>query len=100
MTWGEALRLIKVLRADTTSQFAAAMEGWDFPASRELLATLDLFDLTVMANSDSKKGKPEPHSGRPFKVDGRTRSKKGSVDGWTRDEVEAILHRHARGDES
>lgn len=87
MTWGEAIRALAVLRKDTTSQFAASVEGWEFPIDRGTLATLDVFDLTVMANSDRKKGKPTPHSGRPYKMDDRERTKHGNAAGRTPSEV-------------
>lgn len=87
MSWGEAIRALGILRKDTSSQFAAALEGWDFPIDRAALATLDVFDLTVMANSNTKKGKPKPHSGRPFKMDDRERTKHGNAAGRTPTEV-------------
>lgn len=91
MSWGEAIRLIRLLRKDTTSQFAAALEGWEFPIDRGTLATLDLFDLTVLANSDRKKGKPTPHPMRPYKTDTRDRQRIGNPGNRTRAEVVEIL---------
>lgn len=92
MRWGEALRLVRLLRKDTTSQFAASMEGWDFPVDRGTLATLDVYDLTVAANSDPKKGRLDPHPGRPYKLtDPRKREKYGDTAGRSNAEVISIL---------
>lgn len=94
MAWGEALRLIRLLRKDTTSQFAAAMEGWEFPVDRATLATLDVYDLTVAANSDPKKGRLDPHPGRPYKVTGPRKSERyGNTDGRSDAEVISILRK-------
>jgi hypothetical protein len=92
MPWGEAINLIRILRADTTSQIAAALEGWDFPIDRAALAIQDLFDVTVMAHSDPKKGRPAPHSGRPFKSQRQDVQKFGKTGGRTRAEVVEILN--------
>lgn len=91
MSWGEALRLVRLLRKDTSSQFAASAEGWDFPLDRGTLATLDVFDLTLQANSDPKKGRPKPHPGRPFKAADRQRQRIGDAGGRTRAEIVEIL---------
>jgi hypothetical protein len=91
MTWGEAVRLTKLLLRDSSSQIAASAEGWKFPIDRATLATLDLFDLTVRANSDPKKGSPKPHGGRPFEVDDRARQSIGKTGGRSRAEIVEIL---------
>lgn len=91
MTFGEAKRLVKILRADTTSQLTASCEGWAFPTSREHLAILDLFDINVLSNSDPKKGKPKPHGGRPFKVDDRAKTRRGDAGTRTPEQVKVIL---------
>ena len=63
-SWGEACRLAGVLAADPSSHFGAALAGWQYPMSREALATADLIDLFAQANS--KKGrKPDPYP-RPW----------------------------------
>jgi len=85
-------RLVVICRSDPSSAIAAALEGWDYPISREALAILDLFDLTVAANSDPKKPRPAPHSGRPYKPDDKTRQRFGDTGGRSRDEVVAILN--------
>lgn len=81
MAWDEALRAITILRSDPSSAIAAAIEGWDYPIDRTTLALYDLYDLTVMANSDPKKGRPTPHNGRPFKMDTRETAKVGNAAG-------------------
>lgn len=60
MTLGEAIRLFHVLRADPTSQVAAAMEGWAHPFSREAMALADLYDLTHAVAAQGKRTKPYP----------------------------------------
>lgn len=91
MGYDEAARLVRILRSDPSSALASSLEGWDFPVSREALALYDLFDLTVMANSDPKKPKPKPHGGRPFQSDRRDVKQLGKTDGRTREEVVSIL---------
>lgn len=93
MTFGEALRLLEVLRADPSSAVAAALEGWDYPISRETLAMLDTFDLTRALHADPKKGAPKPHPGRPFKTDQRAAQRFGDTKGRSRAEVVEILNR-------
>lgn len=88
----EVARLVVILRADPSSAIAAALEGWEFPISREALAIYDLYDLTVIANSDTKKGKPKPRPGRPFPMNDRQERKWGNTGGRTREEVVAILN--------
>lgn len=83
--------MLEILRKDTSSQFAAALEGWDYPIDRTTLAVLDQFDLTLAANSDPKKGKPKPHPGRPFKMDDRTKTRRGNAGRRTPEQVKAIL---------
>lgn len=85
-------RLVRILRSDPSSAIAAALEGWDFPISREALIFMDLFDVTVMANSDSKKGKPKPHGGRPYKIERANVQKFGDRAGRTDAEVKEILN--------
>ena len=92
VTLSEVARLVVILRADPSSAIAAALEGWDFPISREALAIYDLYDLTVLANSDTKKGKPKPRPGRPFPMTDRQERKWGNTGGRTREEVVAILN--------
>lgn len=91
MSWGEATRLLSILRADPSSAFAAALEGWDHPISREALILMDQFDLDVQINSDPKKGKP-PRYRRPFPVEDKQRQRFGNTGGRTRAEVVEILN--------
>lgn len=92
VTLSEVARLVVILRSDPSSAIAAALEGWDYPISREALLIADLYDLTVLANSDSKKGRPKPHPGRPFKSDDHRERKYGDTGGRTRAEVVEILN--------
>lgn len=89
----EVARLVVILRRDPSSAITAALEGWDFPIDRTALAIYDLFDITVMANSDNKRGKPTPHGGRPFKMDTHERTKRGDAAGRTPSEVLDRLNR-------
>jgi hypothetical protein len=90
MSIHEAARLAEILLHDPSSETAAAVQGWDYPISREALVNLDLFDLTLLANSDPKKPKPKPHGMRPFKA-AKTETQYGNAGGRSREQVEAIL---------
>jgi hypothetical protein len=90
MGWDEAARLTEILRADPSSALASALEGWEFPISREALAIYDLFDATVMLSSDPKGPRPKPHGGRPFKPP-RTERQYGDATGLDPAEVKARL---------
>lgn len=90
--WGEAIRLVGILRADPSSALAAAMEGWDHPISREALVLMDLFDLDMAVNAGKKK--PQPHPGRPWKSTDRTMQRHGNAGGRSRAEVAQILNAH------
>lgn len=95
MGWAEAVRLVKILRADPSSMTAAALEGWSHPISREALILMDKFDLDMAVATGGKKGaRPKPHPGRPWKPDERTTKKHGDAGGRTRAEVVAILNAH------
>lgn len=87
MEWGEAIRLISLLRRDPTSWVASELEGWDHPISREALILMDLFDLDHKVAAGKKT--PKPHPGRPWK--NRSVQRLGDVAGRTPDEVRAIL---------
>lgn len=60
----ELLPLVLMLHRDPTSWLFAAINGWDYPASRAELTAADMFDVFVRANS-RKNAKPEPYP-RPF----------------------------------
>ena len=92
ITLTEVARLATILRRDPSSAIAAALEGWDYPVSREALAIYDLFDVTVLANTDTKGGRPKPHSGRPWKIEDRAQQRYGDTGGRTRAEVVEILN--------
>lgn len=89
MEWGEAFRLIQILRADPSSMIAAAAEGWEYPMPREAAILADLYDLEH-AKAGAKNRVPYP---RPWKQKGDVR-KFGSTGGRTRAEVVEILNAH------
>ena len=89
MDYGEAMRLVGILVHDPSSQIAAAVNGWDFPITRETLAVLDLYDLEGIKAAGSKW---KPHDGRPFSATpDRTVTRKGDAGGRSAEEVRAIL---------
>ena len=93
MTWDEAYDLVRGLLADPTSRLAAARAGWTYPLSREAMIVADLYDLTAVANSDRKKGKPKPYP-RPFKPKGKG-SRHSAAPTVTQAQIDAALR--ARG---
>lgn len=62
MGWDEALRMLKILGNDPSSQVAAALSKWEFPAPWEYLALADLLDVQLRSKS---KRKPKPYR-RPW----------------------------------
>lgn len=88
--WDEALRLVRILRADPSSALAASFEGWDHPISREALILMDQFDLDMAVNS-GKRNKPKPHPMRPWKQQGDVQ-RYGNTGGRSRSEVVEILN--------
>lgn len=92
VSWEEAWMLTRQLLADPTSRLAAAHAGWDHPMSREAMLLADLWDLTVAANTDKKKGRPKPYP-RPFKRKGQSRRSARPTVG--QDQIDAALR--ARG---
>lgn len=86
MTWGEAVRLARILSSDPASMICAAASGWDAPRSREWLLLADLFDAYGVVHF--KKPKPYP---RPFMGEGSRRFGKTKL---SRAEVVAILNAH------
>lgn len=88
MPWDEAVRLVRILRADPSSQIAAAIEGWDYPLSREGWQMADLIDV----QGASKAGKKWKAYTRPIKAaDGSEKKRRGNAAGRTRAEVIEIL---------
>ncbi len=79
MGWGEAWRLFLILGSDPSTQVAAALAGWQHPASREELAIAWLFDLTGRLKLGRKhKPYPRPWDERPK----QTGTGRRTVDGW------------------
>ncbi|MDP9183850.1 MAG: hypothetical protein M3P04_13880 [Actinomycetota bacterium] len=78
MTWGEALRHTITLSADPSSHVGAAVNGMQFPASREYLALLRLNDNFV-ARYTQKRAKftslPDPFEVAPKRHTGTPMSK-------------------------
>lgn len=85
MTLTEAARLVRILRSDPSSYLAAAVEGWDYPFSRELAAAADLWDLEH-AKAGTKKPARYP---RPIPQNDKIR--RGDAAGRTPEETKAIL---------
>lgn len=94
VTLSEVARLAMILRSDPSSAIASKLEGWDYPISREALAILDLYDVTVMANSDTKKGRPKPHPGRPMMIDTADHRRLGNRAGRSNEEIAELLRTH------
>jgi len=85
MTWGEALRLVRILTLDPSSQAAAAVAEWDHPISREAVILADLYDLQHQSKS-KKKVTPYP---RPF--GSRRRKKVKPSPSLSQDQIIAAL---------
>lgn len=92
--WDVALRellpLVRMLHRDPSSWLFAAVNEWEFPASRELLALAELYDAYAQTHTrKGQKAKPYP---RPFadvkKYGGRGKNKRR-----TPAELEAIFAR-------
>ena len=65
MTWGEAMRLTRQLGSDPSTMVAAALNGWDYPVSREALSLADLYDVFCAANFKDAKPYPRPWASKP-----------------------------------
>lgn len=91
--WGEAIRLVRILRSDPSSMLAASVEDWEYPLSRTDAILADMWDLSY-AKAGSKKRERYP---RPFKQKSGSTQKWGDTAGRSRDEVEAILRAHGHG---
>lgn len=92
MGWVEAVGHVRLLSRDPSSMIAAAMQGWDHPITREAVVLMDLFDLMHAANSDPKHGRPDPHTGRPWRIDNRDSEHIGDTAGRSRAEVVTYLN--------
>lgn len=60
MSLPEAARLATRLAVDPSTHLCAALNGWDYPASREFLVLADQFDAFVRVNSGKKRPAPYP----------------------------------------
>lgn len=67
MGWGEAYRCFEVLARDPSSWVSAGLNGWQYPASRDALVLLDLFDLTARASFKKPKAYARPWDEPPKK---------------------------------
>lgn len=85
--WGEALRLVRIIRSDAGSQFAASVEGWEYPLSRIGWMLADLIDV----QGSSKAGKKWKTYPRPTKKS-KDSQRWGDTGGRTRTEVVTILN--------
>lgn len=83
MAWDEALRMLKILGDDPTSQVAAALSKWAFPASWDYIALADLIDVQTSKVKWRRKPKSyrRPWDKRPV-VHGRGSAV--SVEQWRR----------------
>ncbi|MGV9364526.1 hypothetical protein [Amycolatopsis sp. NPDC003731] len=83
ITWAEMWDLTSQLVRDPTAHTCAALNGWEYPISREAQALASLYDLTLVANTDSKKrNQVEPYP-RPWPSEDKNRSKAPTVDQQT-----------------
>jgi hypothetical protein len=57
MGWDEALRMLRILAEDPTSQLCAAISKWQHPASWEYIALADLIDVQVRSKSRKNRNK-------------------------------------------
>lgn len=87
MTWGEAIRLTRILSADPSSQVCTAVNGWSYPFSREAIVLADLYDLQ---HASKARRKPQPYS-RPWRDRSSTRTKPDAD--LTQAEIIAALRR-------
>lgn len=76
MSLAEAARLAVLLAKDPTTQLCAALNGWDYPASREFLVLADQFDAFGRVNSGKKKPAPYP---RPWPDESKSTYGKGTA---------------------
>lgn len=60
MSLGEAARLVAVLARDPSTQTAAALMGWEHPASHEWLLLLSIREATVRAHFKDPDQWPTP----------------------------------------
>ena len=87
MSWGEAVRLTRILRADPGSMLAAAIEGWKYPMPREVAILADLYDLEY-AKTGVKNRERYP---RPYEVNDSETTRHGRTGGRTPEQVKELL---------
>lgn len=80
LSWREAWGLVERLALDPASHLCAAINGWDYPLSREAMALADLYDLTAVANTDKRHRRSLKPYRRPWKNTKGRRSKTPAVD--------------------
>ena len=54
MTWGEAIRLARLIAGDMTTQLAAALNGWPRPVSPEYMALYTLIGNDVLSKTERR----------------------------------------------
>lgn len=87
MGWGEAYRLTLQLITDPSSHVAAAVAGWEYPATREALVLMDLYDAYAKATFS----RPKPYP-RPWRNEDKKRLGKTAL---PQDKVRALLKRRS-----
>jgi hypothetical protein len=75
------MHLIDDLRHDTSSRLQAALAGWDYPATREAIVLMDLFDLQHNSKSKRKiKPYPRPWPVNQKKIGGKKTTRRSPAD--------------------
>lgn len=82
MRWDEALRMLRILGADPSSQVGAALSGWTHPVPREWIVLADLLDIQLRSKA---KRRPKPYR-RPWDPQPTAygRGTAVSIDEWRR----------------
>lgn len=85
MGWSEAIDLIRIIRADPSSQLVASIEGWSHPLSREGWMLADLIDIQG-SKALGKKWNLYPRPTKPTEA-----TRRGNAAGRDPEEIKAIL---------
>lgn len=85
--WDEAIDLVRVLRADPSSQLVASIEGWTHSLSREGWMFADLIDIQG-TKAMGKKWKTYPRPLKPAEV---SMHRHGNAAGQTPEQVKERL---------
>ena len=93
MEWGEAIRLLRILRDDPSSRILAAVEGWSYPLSHEGWMLADLIDV----QGSKAMGKKWKAYRRPVKPKDVAIKRRGDTAGRTRSQVIEILRKFGHG---